>query len=43
MTNLPRETQPDASLEERVVSALVAAGLVRRRRVWPMRPPPPPR
>ena len=37
MTNLPRETQPDPALEERVVSTLVAAGLVRRhRRVWPM-------
>ena len=36
MTNLPRETQPDASLEERVVSSLVAIGLVRRRRVWPI-------
>ncbi|HYK10172.1 MAG TPA: hypothetical protein VEV39_05205 [Gemmatimonadales bacterium] len=35
MTNLSRETPPDARLEERVVSALVAAGLVRRRRVWP--------
>jgi hypothetical protein len=34
MTNLPRETRPDAALEERVVSTLVAAGLVRRRRVW---------
>ena len=34
MTNLPRETQPDPGLEERVVSTLVAAGLVRRRRVW---------
>ena len=36
MTNLPRETQPDSALEERVVSTLVAMGLVRRRRVWPM-------
>jgi hypothetical protein len=36
MTNLPRETQPDPALEERVVSTLVAAGLVRRRRVWPI-------
>jgi hypothetical protein len=35
MTNLPRETQPDLGLEERVVSTLVAAGLVRRRRAWP--------
>ncbi len=36
MTNLPLETPPDTALEERVVSALVAAGLVRRRRwtVW---------
>ena len=36
MTNLPRETQPDSALEERVVSTLVAAGLVRRRRAWPV-------
>ena len=36
MTNLPRETQPDSALEERVVSTLVAAGLVRRRRMWPV-------
>ena len=36
MTNLPRETQPDSALEDRVVSTLVAAGLVRRRRVWPL-------
>ena len=36
MTNLPLETQPDSGLEERVVSALVAAGLVHRRRVWPL-------
>lgn len=36
MTNLPREARPDAGLEERVVSALVGAGLVRRRRVWPV-------
>jgi hypothetical protein len=35
MTNLPRETEPDAGLEERVVSRLVAAGLVRRPRVRP--------
>jgi hypothetical protein len=35
MTNLSRETQPDAALEARVVSTLVAAGLVRRRRAWP--------
>ena len=36
MTNLPREIQPDSALEERVVSTLVATGLARRRRVWPM-------
>ena len=36
MTNLPRETAPDPALEARVVSTLVAAGLVRRRRVWPV-------
>jgi hypothetical protein len=36
MTNLPRETQPDSALEERVVSRLVAVGLVRRRRAWPV-------
>lgn len=35
MTNLPREAPPDSALEERIVSTLVAAGLVRRRRVWP--------
>ena len=35
MTNLPRETPPDPTLEERVVSTLVATGLVRRRRVRP--------
>ena len=35
MTNLPREAQPDSALEERVVSTLVASGLVRRRRAWP--------
>ena len=35
MRNLPRETEPDAGLEERVVSRLVAAGLVRRRRIRP--------
>ena len=35
MTNLPRETQPDPTLEGRVVLTLVAAGLVRRRRVRP--------
>jgi hypothetical protein len=36
MTNLPREVHPDPTLEERVVSTLVAAGLVRRRRAWPV-------
>jgi hypothetical protein len=36
MTNLPRETQPDSALEERVMSTLVAAGLVRRSRGWPV-------
>lgn len=36
MTDLPRERQPDPALEERVVSTLVAAGLVRRRRAWPV-------
>jgi hypothetical protein len=36
MTDLPRERQPDPALKKRVVSALVAAGLVRRRRVWPV-------
>lgn len=36
MTKLPLETQPDSALEERVVSTLLAAGIVRRRRVWPM-------
>ena len=35
MTGLPREKQPDPALEARVVGALVAAGLVRRRRTWP--------
>ena len=35
MTSLPREVQPHSALEERVVSTLVAAGLVRRRRVLP--------
>lgn len=34
MTDLPRETPPDPALEDRVVSALVAAGLVRRRPMW---------
>jgi hypothetical protein len=36
MTDHPRERQPDPALEDRVVSKLVAAGLVRRRRVWPL-------
>jgi hypothetical protein len=36
MMNLPRETQPDPALEERLVSTLRAAGLVRRRRAWPV-------
>jgi hypothetical protein len=36
MTDLPRERQPDPALEARVVSTLVAAGLVRRRRTWPL-------
>ncbi|HEU5358440.1 MAG TPA: YciI family protein [Gemmatimonadales bacterium] len=36
MTGLPRETQPDPALEARVVATLVAAGLVRRRRMWPV-------
>jgi hypothetical protein len=35
MTNLPRQRQPDPALEERVVATLIAAGLVKRRRVWP--------
>jgi hypothetical protein len=35
MTNLPREAPPDSALEERIVSTLVEAGLVRRRRVRP--------
>ena len=35
MTGPGQELQPDPALEERVVSALVAAGLVRRRRAWP--------
>ncbi len=35
MTPLPRHLEPDAALEERVVSTLVGAGLVRRRHVWP--------
>ena len=36
MTKLPLETPPDPTLEERVVSALVASGLVHRRRVVPV-------
>lgn len=36
MRDLPREQQPDPALEERIVSTLVAAGLVRRRRAWPV-------
>ena len=36
MTNLPLEIQPDLGLEARVVSTLVAAGLVRPRRAWPV-------
>lgn len=36
MRDLPREQQPSRALEERVVSTLVAAGLVRRRRAWPV-------
>lgn len=32
MMDLPRERQPDPALEERVVSALAASGLIRRRR-----------
>jgi len=36
MTGLTREQQLDAALEDRVVSRLVAAGLVRRRRAWPV-------
>ena len=32
MIDVPRERQPDPALEGRVVSALVASGLVRRRR-----------
>jgi hypothetical protein len=34
MMDLPQERQPDPALKQRVVSALVAAGLVRRRRPW---------
>jgi hypothetical protein len=36
MTNLPLETPPDPALEERVVSTLIATGLVRRRRAFPV-------
>lgn len=36
MMDLPREAQPDPALEGRVVSVLAAAGLVRRRRAWPL-------
>jgi hypothetical protein len=36
MMKLAQETQPDSGLEERVVSTLVAAGLVRPRRAWPV-------
>jgi hypothetical protein len=36
MTKLPLELTPDSALEERVVSTLVATGLVRRRSVRPM-------
>jgi len=37
MMDLPRERPPDPALEDRVVSALASAGLVRRRRrVWPL-------
>ncbi len=36
MINLPRETPPDPALEGRLVSRLVAAGIVRRRRAWPV-------
>ncbi len=35
MTNVPIEIQPDPGLEERVLSTLVTAGLVHRRRAWP--------
>ena len=34
MTDLQLERQPDPALKQRVVSALVAQGLVRRRRPW---------
>lgn len=36
MTRLGRELPPDPALEERVLSALVDSGLVRRRRRWPV-------
>ena len=36
MTDLPGEMQPDPALAKRVVSTLVAAGLVRRQRAWPV-------
>lgn len=35
MMNLPRETPTDPAFEQRLVSTLVQAGLVRRRRAWP--------
>jgi hypothetical protein len=35
MMNLPLEREPDPALQRRVVSALMAAGLIRRRRAWP--------
>lgn len=35
MRKLPREMRPEPALEERVVSTLLATGLVRRRRAWP--------
>lgn len=34
MMDLPLERQPDPALKQRVVSALIADGLVRRRRPW---------
>jgi hypothetical protein len=36
MTDPRLDRQPDPALKARVVSTLVAAGLVRRRRVWPV-------
>lgn len=36
MMNLPLEREPDPALQRRVVSALMAAGLIRRRRAWPV-------